>query len=125
MEYTVQLPKRLYEVVRQRAAAQKMSPDALVAEWVSAQVEEPEIEARKERFEKEIAAFERLKPDLLKQYPEQYVAIHQGKVVVVGENRLDVVEQVYRQFGLVVCYVEKVTTDPPRRVRMPSFWKVK
>lgn len=43
-------------------------------------------------FERERAAFEQLKPELLKQYPNKYVAIVDGRVVEVGEDKLQVRE---------------------------------
>jgi hypothetical protein len=122
---TVQLPKELYDAVRKRAAARATTPDALVAEWVSAQVDTEQNEERRAAFEQEIAAFEEMKPTLLKQYSGQYVGIHQGQVVAVGPSRVQVVKDIYERLGQVVCYVEKVSTEPLRRVRIPSAWKTK
>jgi hypothetical protein len=124
-QHTIQLPEELYEAVRKRAAAQQKTPDTLVAELLSAQIETTETSEKAAAFEREIAAFERLKPALLEQYAGQYVAIYQGQVVAVGDNRLELVKQVYSRFGQVVCYVEEVTSDAPRQVRIPSFWKVR
>lgn len=125
MEQTVQLPSDLYEAVRKRAAVQQKTAEALVVEWVSEKVSETDEPAAMEVFEREIAAFKALKTQLLEQYPEQYVAIYQGQVVQVGDNRLALVKQVYDQFGEVPCYVEKVTAEPLRRVRVPSVWKIR
>jgi hypothetical protein len=60
-----------------------------------------------------------LKPKLLKEYPGQYVAIHDGEVVANGGDKLEVSRQVREQFGQVVYYVELVSPDSPRTVRMP------
>lgn len=125
MEQTVQLPSDLYEAVRKRAAVQQKTAEALVVEWVSEKVSETDEPTTMEVFEREIAAFKALKTQLLEQYPEQYVAIYQGQVVQVGDNRLALVKQVYDQFGEVPCYVEKVTAEPLRRVRVPSVWKAR
>ena len=83
------------------------------------------MEKTDKAFEKEIAAFEALKAELLVQFPGQYVAIYQGQVVGHGDNRLALVKEVYSQFGEVACYIEKVTLEPSRRVRMPSVYKTK
>jgi hypothetical protein len=72
-------------------------------------------------LEKEVLAFEQLKPQLFAQYPGRVVAIYQERLVAVGDNRLDVLDQVWDQFGEVSCYVENVAADTPRRVRMPSI----
>ncbi len=125
MQNMIQLPKDLYETVRKQAKAQQKTADSLVVEWVSEKADETGRVAIDEAFMQEVAAFEALKPDLLEQYPGQYVAIYQKQVVAVGDNRLALVKEVYSQFGEVPCFVEKVTLEPMRRVRMPSIRKVK
>jgi hypothetical protein len=125
MQQTVQLPQDLYEAVHERAKIQRKTADDLVVEWVSEKIGETQLAEADRAFEQEIAAFEALKAELLVQFPGQYVAIYQGQVVGHGDNRLALVKEVYHQFGEVPCYVEKVTLEPPRRVRMPSVWKVK
>lgn len=74
------------------------------------------------QFEQEVLAFERLKPRLLRQYPGRVVGIYQGQVVAVGDNRLDVLDQIWDKFGEVSCYVENVEPETPRRARIPSAW---
>jgi len=73
-------------------------------------------------FDAEVAAFERLKPELLKRYPGRVVAIHQGQVVEVGDDKMDVLKRVLKRLGDVRCYVEWVEPDAPRRVRAPTVW---
>ena len=125
MQQTIQIPQDLYDAVNKRAKTQRKSADALVVEWVSEKVGETETAEAEEAFKQEIAAFAALKPELLKQYPGQYVAIYRGQVVGNGDSRLALVKEVYNQFGEVPCYVEKVTLEPLRRVRIPSVWKAK
>jgi hypothetical protein len=120
----IQLPQEMYEAVRRRAVAERKTADRLVTEWVAAHLDEESSEEDESlaAFEKEIAAFEVLKPTLLEQYAGQYVAIHQGKVVASGDNKLEVSRQAREQYGLVNYYVDLVALDSPRRVRIPSFW---
>jgi hypothetical protein len=125
MPQTGQLPQDLYEAVRQEADNQQKTADALIAEWVSEKIGESETAEADKAFEQEMAAFKALLPELLTQYPDQYVAIYQGQVVGHGDNRLALVKEIYNQFGEVPCYVGKATQEPPRRVRMPSVWKAK
>jgi hypothetical protein len=125
MQPTIQLPQELYEAVRKQAASQQKTADALVVEWVAEKVDETTTTEAEAAFEQEVAAFEALKPELLEQYAGQYVAIYQKQVVAVGNDRLGLVKDVYGQFGEVPCYIEKVTLEPPRRVRIPSVWKAK
>lgn len=126
-DYTVQLPEELYKVLEQRAATERKTADTLVAEMVADRLDIPmlvpqnRIDEKTAAFEKEVAAFERLRPHLMEQYAGQYVAIYQGKVVASGNDKMMVASQVDQRFGPIVYYVEKVSTDTPRTVRMPSF----
>lgn len=125
MQQSIQLPQDLYDEVTKRAKTQQKSADDLVVEWVSEKVGETELAEADEAFIREVTAFKVLKPELLKKYPNQYVAIYQGQVVGSGDNRLALVKDVYNRFGEVPCYVEKVSSELPRRVRIPSVWKTK
>jgi len=76
-------------------------------------------------FEQEAAAFEKLKPELLKQYEGKVVAIYQGKVVMVGDDRLALHDQVTQHYGHIPCYIESVQDETPRVARITSVWKTK
>jgi hypothetical protein len=122
MQNTIQLPPDLYDAVRKKAATQQKSTDALVIEWVSEHLHESEANEITQAFEQEIAAFERMRAALLEQYPGQYVAIHQGAVIATGNEKLVLLDQVREKFGHIICYIEKVTIDSPRTIRMPSIF---
>jgi hypothetical protein len=125
MQQTIQLPGNIYEAVRKRAKSQRKTADDLVVEWLSEKIDETDLADADEAFDQEVAAFNALRPVLLEQYSNQYVAIYQGQVVGNGDNRLLLLKEVYSQFGEVPCYIEKVTSEPLRRVRVPSMWKAK
>lgn len=80
----------------------------------------PHREQQIEDFEAEIAHFERLKPQLLQQYPGRFVAIYHGEVVAVGDDKMDVLATVQAKYGDVACHITQVTENGPRRVRMLS-----
>ncbi len=69
----------------------------------------------------EIAAFERLKPELLKTHHGQFAAVYQGQVVEVGDDEMELLNQMDKRFGNVPCYIELVAENSPRRARMPSI----
>jgi PHD/YefM family antitoxin component YafN of YafNO toxin-antitoxin module len=73
-------------------------------------------------FLREVEAFEKLKATLLSQeeYRGRAVAIHQGQVVAVGDDKMEVLAQAWEEFGEVPIYVEWVEPETPRRVRIPS-----
>ncbi len=72
------------------------------------------------KFEREQAAFARLKPQLLGQYRDQYVAIHDEQVVGHGSELVTVALDAHRRFGHVSIYVDLVTDELPRPGRIPS-----
>jgi hypothetical protein len=121
MPNTIQLPPNLYDAVRKRAISQQKSAEDLVIEWVSEHLEEPGVDEITQAFEREVAAFEQLRPSLLKRYSGLYVAIYQGEVIASGDDKLALLDQVRERFGQIVCYIEKAVADSPRTVRLPSF----
>jgi hypothetical protein len=73
------------------------------------------------KFEREMAAFRRLMPTLLKDYRNKYVAIHEEKVVGCGDNLLDVAMEAYNKFGYQPIYVDLVTDVPQKPARIPRY----
>ena len=71
-------------------------------------------------IEQEIASFERMQAELSQRYGSQYVAIYEGQVVAHGPDRFMLTEQVYAQFGVVPCFIERADATEPRTARMPS-----
>jgi len=56
----------------------------------------------------------------LEHYQGQVVAIYQGQVVEIGDDKMEVLGRVMEKFGNVPCYIEWVEPNVPRRVRLPS-----
>ena len=73
---------------------------------------------RLEAFERERQAFEHLKPELLRTYRGQWVAIYQGEVVEASKDRSQVLDSVYDRFGYVPVYVQLVE-EHPRVYKLP------
>ncbi len=67
------------------------------------------------------AEFERQLPELLKLYPEQYVAMHEGRVVASGSDQVSVSKQAREIIGDVQCLLRKVTAVPPKPKQVPSL----
>jgi Family of unknown function (DUF5678) len=64
------------------------------------------------KFERERPAFFRLLPQLLANYPGQYIAIHDEQVVDHGPERLPVAWRVLQRVGNVDIYVGTVGDQP-------------
>jgi hypothetical protein len=73
------------------------------------------------KFEREMAAFHRLLPTLLTDYRNKYVAIHEEKVVASGDDLIKVAFDAYDRFGYQPIYVDLVTDEPVRPIRIPRY----
>ena len=72
------------------------------------------------KWNREYAAFLRMLPELLQSHRGQYVAIHEGRVVASGLDKIAVARESYRQFGPVEILVRLVTDARPRVVHMAT-----
>jgi hypothetical protein len=72
------------------------------------------------KWEQEFRAFLRLRPSLLRGHRNKYVAIHRGKVVDTGNDKVALGLRVYTKFGYVPIYVGQISSKATRKVRVPS-----
>ena len=72
------------------------------------------------KWEQEFRAFLRMRPSLLRAHRNKFVAIHRGKVVDSGDDKVALGLRVYTKYGYVPIYVGRVSPRPARVVRMPS-----
>ncbi len=73
----------------------------------------------------EVAAFEKIKPELLETHPNEFVAIYQGEIVGFDQDEINLIRRVYKQYGPAPCYVERIVPETPRTVRITSRWRQK
>jgi hypothetical protein len=73
-----------------------------------------------DKWRNEQRAFKRQLPELLKSHRHQFVAVHEGKVVESGSDKLAVAGRAYARFGYVPIYVGLVTDQPPPVCRIPG-----
>src|SRR5208337_467159 len=72
-------------------------------------------------WERERRAFHQLLPSLLVTHPGQYVAVHEGKVIASGRDRVEVAMKAYKRVGYVSLFVGMVAEALDiRRVLVPS-----
>ena len=60
----------------------------------------------------EEAAFERMKPELLKTHKGKFVAIHDGQLVDFDDNESTLAKRVYARFGYRTILMTEVTETP-------------
>jgi hypothetical protein len=88
--------------------------------WRETQQRREQVQQVHEGFEREVAAFERMLPELLQEYHGRVVAIHNGQVVEVGDSKVEVSERVHQRLGDVTVYVQQVS-EHPRVYKFPCF----
>jgi hypothetical protein len=124
--YTVSLDDAILtdEVVLLEKDGQPVAALVPMSEYVAFQAWREEEKRRQARqaeeavIEQEHAAFNRMLPELLKQYEGRVVAIYNGQVVDVGDDEGEVWKRVRQQLGKVPVYVQTVEY-PPRVYDIP------
>ena len=77
--------------------------------------------AKDDPWRRDQRAFAAMLPSLLATHRGQYVAVHDGKVVVSGADKVEVALEAYLRVGYGPLYVGLVTLEPRQPVRMPYF----
>ena len=72
------------------------------------------------KWESEYAAFQKLLPQLLLSHRGLYVAIHNGNVVGLGEEKLETARRAYSEYGPVAILVRLIAEELPRIVEIAS-----
>ncbi|MFI5457812.1 MAG: hypothetical protein ACHRXM_20420 [Isosphaerales bacterium] len=73
-----------------------------------------------DKWRREQQAFHMLLPERLGTHRGQFVAIHEGRVVESGADKLDVARCSYARFGYVPIFVSRVTDRPLTAIRIRS-----
>jgi hypothetical protein len=88
--------------------------------WRETQQRQTPLQPVHEEFQREVAAFERMLPELLQEYQGRVVAIHRGQVIEVGDSKAEVSERVHKRLGDVTVFIQQVEEQLPVR-RFPFF----
>jgi Family of unknown function (DUF5678) len=87
--------------------------------WRTAAAREQQVTQEEAVIAREHLAFQRLLPVLLKDHPGRVVAIHNGAIVAVGDDRMEVWQRARKATNGAPIYVQ--TVDYPTKVyKMPS-----
>jgi hypothetical protein len=82
-------------------------------EWREKAEHEAQIQVQNEAWEKERAAFHRLKPQLLQTHKGLYVAIHGGQVIDADADERSLAIRFFEKHGQVPVYISLVSEQPP------------
>ena len=73
-----------------------------------------------DKWKREQRAFHQLLPELLRTHLDEFVAIHEGRVVESGVDKLDVARRAYERFGYIPIFISRIVAGPPAPIRIPS-----
>jgi hypothetical protein len=79
--------------------------------------------SKHEKWDREYAAFLEMLPDLLQTHRGKFVAVHEGRVIDSGDDKIALGLSAYERYGYIPIYVGLVTATP-RIERMPSIRNV-
>lgn len=86
--------------------------------WREAEQQRQQQSASDQAFRREVAAFERMKPELLKTHAGKAIAVYRGEIVAVGATKAEVYEQVTARFGEAPVFIH-IVQEHPRIYKMP------
>ena len=73
-----------------------------------------------DKWRREQRAFRQLLPELLSTHLDEFVAIHEGRVVESGVDKLEVARRAYERFGYIPIFISRIVAGPPEPIRIPS-----
>lgn len=107
---TVTLQTNLADQVVDIARANRLTPEVFVKKAVLNYL----VHCRREKIRAETEVFEQLKNRLLVQFPEQYVALHEGQVIDHDSDLRTLQIRVFANVGRVPVLLKKVSAKPER-----------
>jgi hypothetical protein len=118
------LPDALVRAVKAEAARRGITLTALVAEFLRTGVGSDVQNGASQDLSGDIRWYQANRRRLLRRYRDEYVAIHEGKVVDHDRNFDALASRVFARFGPRPVFMPKVTEED-RVVRLPSPFMTK
>lgn len=103
------ISQQLYDRARQVALSQHKDITDVVEEVLDQGLPEPAVDGRRER---EKAAFHRLHHSLLEQFPGEYVAIYEGRLIDHDGDRVALLERIEATHPDVFVLIRPVKPEP-------------
>ncbi|HRQ37003.1 MAG TPA: DUF5678 domain-containing protein [Chloroflexota bacterium] len=112
------MSQQLYDRAQRVALSQQKAITDVVAEVLDQGLPKATEDSGRER---EKTAFHRLHPSLLQQFPEEYVAIYEGKLIDHDADRVALLERIEATYPDVFVLVRPVKLEPEIVYRHISF----
>ena len=106
------LVERVHRITKSKGATVKDFVNQAVREYLE-QLEDQKLKA-------EVQAFERMHPQLVKQYLGQFVAVHEGQIVDADVDFEALFLRLEKRLGDVPVLIRPVSVNPASELRAPA-----
>jgi len=93
---------------------------ATVEDFVNQAVRERLEQLEDQKLEAEVQAFERMHPQIIKQYLGQFVAVHESQIVDADADFETLFLRLQKRLGDVPVLIRPVSAEPTLELRAPS-----
>ncbi len=124
-QITLTIPNNVYRQAVGVAKSTNRQVTEILTETLLSAFPPLHVDADRPTMQREAAAFEAMHPTLWKQYPRQYVALHQGAVVDHDSDELALVQRIDESYPDAVVLIRQVLPRLPQTLvfRSPRFVK--
>jgi len=120
MQVALTLPDNIYREAELIAHTTNRPVADVLAETICHAFPAVHVHADRAAMQQEVTTFEASHAKLWQQYPRQYVAIHQGKVIDNDADELALVERIEASCANDVVLIRQVLPKPPEPLRYRS-----
>ena len=113
-QITLTVPDTVYQRAENLAHSSHRPVDEVLREHVQWGLPRFHVSKDSSIMEREVAAYEAMHAQLWQQYPNQYIAVHQGEVVDYDSNKVTLLSRIRKQYGNQVVLIRQVLPDLPK-----------
>ncbi|MBE2202472.1 MAG: hypothetical protein IAE79_27925 [Anaerolinea sp.] len=117
---TLTIPDYIYQQAKQIAQREERPLAEVFNEALVQIFPATHVSPDRAQMEQEQAVFRRLHSQLLAQYPGEYVAVYQGRVVDRDADRLALAARIDEKYPQTVVLIKQVTAEPDKVLYMRS-----
>jgi hypothetical protein len=123
IQVTLDVPENIYQEVAQLAQETQSEIDDVLEEIVIRSFPPLYVSPDQPKMLREVAAFEAMHPELWEKYPNEFVAVYQGKVIDHDLDEMVLVDRVHETYPNEVITVDKVLPQLQREIifRSPRY----
>jgi hypothetical protein len=113
-QITLTVPESVVRRAEQLAHSSHRPVDEVLREHIQWGLPRFHISKDDPAMEREVAAYEAMHPQLWAEYPNQYVAVHQGSVVDVDYDKVALLSRKRKEYPNQVVLIRQVLPELPK-----------